>query len=110
MYMKKNKLFWALLAAIPVLLSVTGCKKFLDKQPLTATLDDLHQGTLEAQSFGIYNTLRTTSGFSELVWLDSNSIRDDDAQKGSSLTDGADVNTEFETVECSKNDWAADTY
>jgi len=108
--MKRNKLSWIVLAAIPVMFSVTGCKKFLDKQPLTATLDDLHQGTLEAESFGLYNTLRKTSGFSELVWLDFNSIRDDDAQKGSSATDGAEINTEFETFQYAKNDWAPNTY
>src|SRR5258708_7533361 len=43
-------------------------------------------------------------------WLDFNSIRDDDAQKGSSTTDGAEVNTEFETFQYTKNDWATNTY
>ena len=73
---------------------------FVEDEPaLQQTLADLNQGTLEAQSFGLYNTLRVTSGFSELVWLDFNSIRDDDAQKGSSQTDGAEINTEFETFQ-----------
>ncbi|MEI9957718.1 MAG: RagB/SusD family nutrient uptake outer membrane protein [Ferruginibacter sp.] len=108
--MKKSKIIWSLLAVVIMLVTVTGCKKFLTKEPLTSTLDDLHQGTLEAQSFGLYNILRTTSGFSELVWLDYNSIRDDDAQKGSSATDGAEVNTEYETFQYSKDDWAPNTY
>ena len=108
--MKKNKiLFWSLLISLPVLLSVMGCKKFLDRQPLTATLDDLKQGTLEAQSFGLYSTLRY-AGFSTLPWLDFQSIRDDDAQKGSSTTDGAEINTEFEKFQYSKDDWAPNTY
>ena len=55
--------------------------KFLDRKPLTATLDDLNQGALEAQSLGLYNTLRDYAGFSTLPWIDFNSIRDDDAQK-----------------------------
>jgi len=108
--MKKNKiLYWSLLITMPVLVSIMGCKKFLDRQPLTATLDDLKQGTLEGQSFGLYSTLRY-AGFSTLPWIDFHSIRDDDAQKGSSTTDGAEVNTEFETFQYSKDDWAPNTY
>lgn len=108
--MKRNKIiFWSLLLALPVLAAVTGCKKFLDRKPLTATLDDLNQGTLEAQSFGLYSTLRY-AGFSTLPWIDFHSIRDDDAQKGSSTTDGAEINTEFETFQYSKDDWAPNTY
>jgi len=108
--MKKNKnLFWSLLIALPLLASVMGCEKFLDRKPLTATLDDLNQGTLEAQSFGLYSTLRY-AGFSTLPWLDFHSIRDDDAQKGSSTTDGAEINAEFETFQYSKDDWAPNTY
>lgn len=109
--MKKQKIFyWGLLLVIPMLITVSGCKKFLDRKPLTATLDDLHQGTLEAQSLGLYNTLRSYAGFSTLPWLDFNSIRDDDAQKGSSTTDGAEVNAEFETFQYTKDDWATNTY
>ncbi len=108
--MKKNKfLIWGLILALPIIISAVGCKKFLDRKPLTATLDDLNQGTLEAQSFGLYNTL-TYAGFSTLPWIDFQSIRDDDAQKGSSTTDGAEVNTEFETFQYSKDDWAPNTY
>ena len=109
--MKRNKiLLWSLIAALPVLVSLMGCKKFLDRKPLTATLDDLNQGALEAQSFGLYSTLRTYAGFTLLPWLDFHSIRDDDAQKGSSTTDGAEINTEFETFQYSKDDWAPNTY
>jgi hypothetical protein len=109
--MKRNKiLFWSLILALPMLVSVLGCKKFLDRKPLTATLDDLNQGTLEAQSFGMYNTLTSYAGFSTLPWIDFHSIRDDDAQKGSSTTDGAEIITEFETFQYSKDDWAPNTY
>jgi hypothetical protein len=109
--MKKNKnLLWALMATLPLILLTMGCAKFLDRKPLTATLDDLKQGTLEAQSFGLYNTLTTYAGFSTLPWLDFHSIRDDDAQKGSSTTDGKEVVTEFENFQYSKDDWAPNTY
>jgi len=108
--MKRNKgLLWSLILAIPVIILVTGCKKFLDRKPLTATLDDLHQGLLESQSLGLYNTLRY-AGLSTLPWIDFHSVRDDDAQKGSSTTDGAEINTEFETFQYTKDDWATNTY
>ena len=109
--MKKNKtLFWSLLVVTPMLITVFGCKKFLDRKPLIATLDDLHQGTLEGESFGLYYTLKTYAGFSVLPWLDFHSIRDDDAEKGSSQTDGAEINAEFENFNYSKDDWAPNTY
>jgi hypothetical protein len=109
-FKRYKSLFWYLLLAVPTMVSLSGCKKFLDRKPLTATLDDLHQGALESQSLGLYNTLRTYAGFSTLPWLDFNSIRDDDAQKGSSTTDGAEINSEFETFQYTKDDWATDTY
>jgi len=107
---RKINIVWGLLIALPMFVAVSGCKKFLDRKPLTATLEDINQGTLEAQSFGMYNTLTNYAGFSTLPWLDFHSIRDDDAQKGSSATDGAEINTEFETFQYSKDDWAPNTY
>jgi hypothetical protein len=109
--MKINrKIFWGLMLMIPVVISIVSCKKYLDRKPLTATLDDLHQGTLEAQSFGLYSILRGYAGFSTLPWIDFNSIRDDDAEKGSSTTDGAEIDAEFNTFQYTKDDWATDTY
>lgn len=106
----KVKIIFTASASLLLIVVLSGCQKFLDRKPLTATLDDLHQGTLEAQSFGLYSNLRSLAGFSTLPWLDFNSIRDDDAQKGSSVTDGAEINAEFETFQYTKNDWATNTY
>ncbi len=108
--MKKNKIFWILILLIPVLLSIVSCKKFLDRKPLTATLDDLNQGALEGQVLGMYNILRTNAGFSLLPWLDFHSIRDDDAQKGSDINDGKEIIAEFDTYQYTKDDWAINTY
>lgn len=107
---KYKKLFWGLIIIAPLAMGITSCKKYLDRQPLTATLEDLNQGKLEAQILTMYSTLRGYAGYATLPWLDFNSIRDDDAQKGSSLTDGAEINTEFETFVYTKDDWATDTY
>ena len=108
--MKKNiKTFGSLFILATLLITIVGCSKFLDRKPLTATLNDLNQGALESQSLGLYNALRNGAN-SSLPWLDFNSIRDDDAQKGSSTTDGAEINTEFETFKYTKDDWATDWY
>ena len=96
--------------AIPLLITLGGCKKFLDRKPLEGTFADANAGALETQSFGLYSTLRSYAGFSSLPWLDFHSIRDDDAQKGSSTTDGAEINSEFEKFQYTKDDWATDTY
>ncbi|MBL0356440.1 MAG: RagB/SusD family nutrient uptake outer membrane protein [Chitinophagaceae bacterium] len=105
-----KKILWSLVLAVPVIVGTTGCKKFLDRKPLTATLDDLNAGRVEGQVLGMYNILRTYAGFSTLPWLDFHSIRDDDAQKGSDASDGREINTEFETFQYTKDDWATNTY
>ena len=87
---------------------IAGCKKFLDRKPLSATITDTHG--VEGEIMGIYNTFEEGTAFNGLPWLDFNSIRDDDAQKGSSTTDGAEINTEFETFQYTKDDWATNTY
>lgn len=109
--MKKYKIIaWSLLVACPMLFTVMSCKKFLDRKPLTATLDDLHQGALEGQVLGMYTILRTYAGFSSLPWIDFHSIRDDDAQKGSDINDGREIVAEFDSYNYSKDDWAPNTY
>lgn len=106
----KNK-YLAILAllAVPAVFALTGCKKFLDRKPLTVTLDDLNQGA-DAQILGMYTYLRGAAGFSTLPWIDFHSIRDDDAQKGSDASDGGEIITEFETFVYTKDDWATNEY
>ncbi len=53
-----------------IIVAFGSCEKFLDRKPLSQTLDDLNQGTLEAQSFGMYSALRSYAGFSTLPWID----------------------------------------
>lgn len=107
---KDNILFFGLILIIPMIIGVSGCQKFLDRKPLTATLDDLNQGALEGEVLNMYTTLRTSNGFSTLPWIDFHSIRDDDAQKGSDASDGAEINTTFETFNYTKDDWAPNSY
>ena len=108
--MKKNKkIFLYILSLAGVFVSITGCKKFLDRKPLSATLTD-YGSALDGQAIGMYSIFNTWAGFNTLPWIDFNSIRDDDAQKGSSATDGAEINAEFETFQYTKDDWATNTY
>jgi starch-binding outer membrane protein, SusD/RagB family len=108
--MRKNKkIMWFGAIGVLLLVAATGCKKFLDRKPLTATITDL-SGPIDGEALGFYNTLRTYAGFSALPWLDFHVIRGDDAEKGSNQTDGAEINAEFDTYNYAKDDWAPNTY
>lgn len=104
----KNKSI--LLLVIIASIGFIGCKKFLDREPLTATLPDLKQGALESQSYNMYRLLRSYSGLTELVWIDFNSIRGDDAQKGSDAGDGSEIIGMYDQYQYAKSGWAPDTY
>jgi len=108
----KIKILAALMAFAGIAMLLDSCTKFLDRKPLSATADDLGSGsgTFEKKALGLYSALRGDAGFSTLAWLDFHSIRDDDAQKGSSVSDGAEINAEFETFQYTKNDWATNAY
>ncbi len=102
----------AVVALATIALLFNSCSKYLDRKPLSATQDDLGtgSGTFEKKALGLYSALRNDAGFSTLPWLDFHSIRDDDAKKGSSISDGAEIDAEFETFQYTKDDWATDTY
>ena len=105
-----KRIYWILIFTAVALITVTGCKKFLTREPLSGSLDDLKSGKLESQVYVMYSHLPWDWGFN-LSWIDFHSIRDDDAEKGSNQTDGAEVNTEFDQfVGYTKNDWALNSY
>ena len=109
--MKKGKIiFWSLLVAVPLLFMISGCKKFLDRKPLTATLDDLSAGGLEGQILGLYNNLRNSAGFTSIPWLAMHGFRSDDAVKGSEQSDGAEWVAPFDEFKYVKDLWATNTY
>ena len=72
--MKKNKkIFLYILSLAGVFVSITGCKKFLDRKPLSATLTD-YGSALDGQAIGMYSIFNTWAGFNTLPWIDFNSI------------------------------------
>jgi hypothetical protein len=104
------KTMGAILLAIPFLMGVSGCTKFLDRKPLgTGTSTDIQQGGLEGQVFGLYGALRLDgmSGFPTL-WFKT--IRSDDATKGSTPGDLADGGAIFDQFQYNKDFWLTNTY
>ena len=109
--MKKGfNIFFALLLAIPMVTMLGGCKKFLDRKPLTATLDDLNQGGIEAEVFGLYSNLRSYAGYTSIPWIALHDFRSDDSEKGSDPSDGAEWVAPFDNYQYVKDIWASNTY
>ena len=84
---KLNRLVLGLLLVVPVLGLVSGCKKFLDRQPLSATQDDLNLGALEGKALALYGAVRNSKadpycgdGFESIPWVAMNGFRSDDAE------------------------------
>ncbi|MEP6615602.1 MAG: RagB/SusD family nutrient uptake outer membrane protein, partial [Ginsengibacter sp.] len=105
---------------LPVLMAVCllnfGCKKFLDRKPLTSTLDDLKQGGLETQALGLYGSIRNSKsepyigdGFTSIPWLGLNAFRSDD-QEITSDPGAASWHTTFDLFGYAKDDWASGVY
>lgn len=103
-----------LILAVPLLITLSGCKKFLDRKPLTATLDDLNQGGLEGQIYGLYGAIRNGDvagqGFGGIPWLAMNNFRSDDSEKGSDPADGADWGVIYDQFQYVKDHWSSTTY
>ena len=113
--MKKNiiGLRYLVLLAIPMLFIVSGCKKFLDRKPLAATLDDLKQGGIEGQVFGIYSAVKNYDigqVFGGIPWQGVHNFRSDDSQKGSEPSDGAEWVAPFDNFQYVKDLWATNFY
>lgn len=113
--MKKSKNVFRiiLLLALPVMFMVNGCSKFLDRKPLTATLDDLKQGGIEGQVFGIYSAIKDYDigqVFGGIPWQAIHNFRSDDSQKGSEPSDGAEWVAPFDNFQYVKDLWASNFY
>ncbi|TKK64424.1 RagB/SusD family nutrient uptake outer membrane protein [Ilyomonas limi] len=108
----KIKISWGVLLAMPLLMTFSGCQKFLDRKPLDATLEDIPGGGLEGQALGLYSEIRGVhyDGFNTIPWLAFHSFRDDDSQKGSSPGDGSDWGAIFDDFNYTKNHWSNDQY
>lgn len=113
--MKKNVFLWLAILSIASV-TFTGCKKFLERKPLTATLDDYTQGGLEPQALGLYGALRNSAGepyigdgFQSIPWTGINGFRSDD-QEIVSDPGAAQWHTTYDNFNYTKDDWATGVY
>lgn len=109
-----KKIVTGALFSVLLTLIMPGCTKFLDRKPLAATLDDLNQGGLEGQIYGLYGAIRNGDvagqGFGGIPWLAMNNFRSDDSEKGSSPADGADWGVIYDQFQYVKDHWSSNTY
>jgi hypothetical protein len=103
---------WILL----VVLGSTGlssCKKFLDRKPLSATLDDIPGGGVEGQILGLYGAIRhpdaSGNGFGGIMWLGIHSARGDDAD-ATADPNGTGYANIFDRYIYAVDDWGPNTY
>ena len=104
-YIIKSSLF--ALMAVTVLNSCSD-DDFLNRKPLgSATEGDIAAGGFEEKAFGLYGKIRTQEGVTnwDRYWFQS--IRSDDAQKGSTATDAATRGNVMDKFQYSPTEFAA---
>ncbi|WP_310559494.1 RagB/SusD family nutrient uptake outer membrane protein [Flavobacterium sp.] len=80
---------------------------FLDMKPLgVATEGDLQAGGFEEKAFGLYEKLRTQEGVNDWYRYWFQSIRSDDAAKGSTPTDASTLGNVMDNFSYSANQFA----
>src|SRR5690348_12241106 len=105
------KLKGSLLFSSMMIVLLMGCKKnFLDREPLGRyTSNDIAEGSFESQIFGVYAGLRA-EGISGVKYIAVQSIRSDDAEKGSSTSDAVDAENFFDNFQYTKDFWLLNDY
>lgn len=100
-----------ILSALSLLLCCTSCTGFLSREPLgTLTQGDFDEGgSFEGQVMGLYADLRS-EGTSGLQFVAIHSIRSDDADKGSTVSDGVDAEAMFDNFEYTATHWLMQAY
>ncbi len=100
--MKKISFIKLSIAAIIGVCVMTSCndEDFLDRKPLGQESDPLGGG-FDAQALGLYAKLRTEAGICDWTRYWFQSIRSDDAAKGSTADDAASFGTIFDAYQYS---------
>lgn len=98
------------LLVLPFLLLFTSCNDFLEREPLgTQTRNDSSASSFEGQVMGLYADLRS-EGTSGLQFVAIHSIRSDDADKGSTVSDGVDAEAMFDNFGYVATHWLLQAY
>ncbi|HEX7905741.1 MAG TPA: RagB/SusD family nutrient uptake outer membrane protein [Chitinophagaceae bacterium] len=111
-----KKLIVGAMIVIPALTILPGCKKFLDRRPLSVNVDDIQVGALEGQVLGLYGAIRNSAaqpycgdGFQSIPWVAMNGFRSDDAEIVADP--GASAwHTTYDQFVYTKDDWGAGLY
>lgn len=94
--------FWMIAVAALGVFSSCNDDEFLDKIPAgQAVEDELSVGGFDTQAFGLYAKFRTQGGIADWSRYWFQSIRSDDAAKGSTVTDAAGFGTIFDAYQYS---------
>lgn len=89
---------------------MTACSDFLDLKPLGRyTEEDIPAGSFESQVFGVYARMRSFE-VSAMPYLAVHNFRSDDAEKGSSTTDGVAQENFYDNFEYTKDEWLLNGY
>lgn len=94
-----------------LLFGTASCKKnFLDRQPLGRYVDsDVPKGSFDSKVFAAYGLLRN-GGFNGNLYLGIESFRSDEADKGSSESDGAVHGQMYDQFEYNKSNAGIESY
>jgi len=96
------------IVAIGLLLS--ACSDYLDLTPLGRyTEEDIPAGSFESQIFGVYAKMRAFE-VSAMPYIAIHNFRSDDADKGSSTTDGVAQENFYDNFEYTKDEWLLNGY
>ena len=111
-----KRILWGLVISIPLFVLFSGCKKYLDRQPLQATLNDLNQGGLEGQAIGLYGAIRNSNsapycgdGFESIGYSPMQGFRSGDQTVNADPGAGGYI-TAYTDFQYSKDDWANGIY
>lgn len=114
--MKKHVSIWILAIVGLASLTVSGCKKFLDRKPLNSTLNDYAQGGIEPQALGLYGALRNSAGepyigdgFQSIPWTGIMGFRSED-QEIVSDPGAAQWHSTYDNFNYTKDDWASGVF
>ncbi|MEP7252439.1 MAG: RagB/SusD family nutrient uptake outer membrane protein [Ginsengibacter sp.] len=102
---KRIMIKWSVLPAVLLtLMVISSCKnKFLDRQPLGRYVEtDVPAGSYDSKIFATYSLLRA-GGFNNHLYLGIMEFRSDEADKGSSVSDGADQGQMFDEFQYNKS-------
>lgn len=93
-----------------MLFILSSCNDFLDRKPLGRyTEEDIPAGSFDSQVFGVYAKMRVFE-VSAMPVLAIHNFRSDDADKGSSTTDGVAQGSFYDNFEYTKDEWLLNGY